>query len=158
MKGLFAIVVVAVLGFSMPTVAGAKDNEGPCVPVYVVTTTEGGFTNPNKDVANSTKDLINSLKGKKALCVVDKKEGAAIVLEVLGREKAQMTASWAGSARDCTVAVKFTFGDFETTLTASAQGGTISSGGAWSKAAGKVASQVEDWVKANRDKIDAARK
>jgi hypothetical protein len=49
--------------------------------------------------------------------------------------------------------VKFIFKDSETEMSASAAGGTLSSGGAWGKAAGKVAKQVEEWVVANRAKL-----
>jgi len=49
--------------------------------------------------------------------------------------------------------VKFQYKDFETEMSGSAQGGTLSSGGAWGRAAGKVAKQVEQWVKANREKL-----
>jgi hypothetical protein len=78
------------------------------------------------------------------------------VLVVMSRDKAQVTASYLGVSRDCTVRVKFIFKDSETEMSASAAGGTLSSGGAWGKAAGKVAKQVEEWVIANRSKLTEA--
>jgi hypothetical protein len=71
----------------------------------------------------------------------------------MSREKAQLTASPFGATRDCTVRVKFIFNGSETEMSASAAGGTLSSGGAWGKTAGKVAKQVEEWIMANRPKL-----
>jgi hypothetical protein len=134
----------------------AKEDSGPCVPVFVTSSgAQGGFTDPNKGNQDSMKNLTSSLKDKKAVCVVSEREKARIVLEVMSREKAQATYGPLGPARDCTVRVKFILGDFETEMSASAAGGTMASGGAWSKAAGKVAKQVEEWVIANREKLDA---
>jgi hypothetical protein len=77
-----------------------------------------------------------------------------IVLVVLNRETAQTTAGFLGSpARDRMVRVKFMYGDFETEMSGSAQGGTLGSGGAWGKAAGKVIKQVDEWVTTNRSKL-----
>jgi hypothetical protein len=61
------------------------------------------------------------------------------------------------SARDCTVRVKFIFHDAETEMAGSAQGGTLGSGGAWTKAAKKVAKQVDEWVVANKAKLTDVR-
>jgi hypothetical protein len=72
----------------------------------------------------------------------------------MSREKAQETATGFGVGRDCTVRVKFIFKDSETEMSGSAAGGTLASGGAWSKAAGKVAKQVEEWVSTNRAKLN----
>jgi hypothetical protein len=49
--------------------------------------------------------------------------------------------------------MKFRAKEVDTEMTASAQGGTLASGGAWSKAPGKIAKQVEDWVKVNGEKL-----
>jgi hypothetical protein len=84
---------------------------------------------------------------------VDTRDRAAIVLIVQGREKAQLTVSAFGPGRDCAVRVKCQFKDMETEMSGSAMGGTLSSGGAWGKAAGKVAKQVRDWIRENRDKL-----
>lgn len=73
---------------------------------------------------------------------------------VMTRETAQMTAGFLGApARDRAVRVKFIYKDFETEMSGSAQGGTLGSRGAWSKAANKVLKQVEEWVTANRSKL-----
>lgn len=74
-------------------------------------------------------------------------------VRVLKRETAHVTAGFLGAAaRDRTIRVKFA--DVETELTASAQGGTLGSGGAWGKAAKKIAKQVEAWVTTNRTKLN----
>jgi hypothetical protein len=130
----------------------------PKVKVFVTTAgAVNGFTDPSKDNRDTQKDLREELRDQKSLLVVDRREDAAIILVVMGRETAQTTAGFLGSpARDRIIRVKFQFSDFETELTASAQGGTLGSGGAWGKAAGKIARQVEEWVVANRGKLSAA--
>ena len=131
----------------------AKDGHSP-VPVFVVTTSAEGFT-PTKQVADSTKDLIKKLQGQKTLCLVDKRENAMVVVEILGRERAQMTATGFGLGRDVTVSAKLTAGTFETVFSESAAGGTVMAGGAWGKAAGKVAKRVAEWIQANRAQLAA---
>src|SRR5258708_1255786 len=121
--------------------------------IFVATTDESGITSPDKDVRDSTRDLISSLKDKHGVCLTADREQAIVILQVLGREKAQATESWLGRSRDCTVAVKVTYGEHETTISQSAAGGTISSAGAWKKAAGKVAKRIEEWVAENRTKL-----
>jgi hypothetical protein len=112
-----------------------------------------GFTDPNKDNQDTMKDLRSSLKGRSGIVLTERREDALIVLVVQNREKAQLTAGVFGAQRDCTVRVKFVYKSTETELSGSAAGGTLSSGGAWSKAAGKVAKQVEEWVAANKEKL-----
>jgi hypothetical protein len=149
-----ALAVVGML--ALASSAQAKEQPaGPCVPVFVTTAgSKAGFTDPNKDNIHTRDDLADSLKGKKAVCLVDAQDKATIVLEVLGRGKEGVTAGMFGAGRDCIVRVKFRFRDFETEMVGSAMGGTMASGGAWSKAAGKVGKQVEQWVIENRAKID----
>jgi hypothetical protein len=88
--------------------------------------------------------------------LVDKHEDAQIVLTVLGRDAAQATAGAFGAARDRMMKVRFEAGSLDTEMTASAQGGVLASGGAWGKAAGKIAKQVEDWVKENGKTLQAS--
>lgn len=81
----------------------------------------------------------------------------AVVLVVMNRETAQLTAGvFGGAARDRMIRVKFIANGTESEMSASAQGGTLASGGAWGKAAGKIAKQVEDWVKVNGSKLHEA--
>lgn len=134
--------------------AHAQKGDAP-IPIFVTSAGAlGGFTDPSKENQDTVKDLRNSLRGRKSIVLVEKREEAMIVLVVMGREKAQVTAGLlGGSARDVMLRVKFIIADVETEMTASAQGGTLSSGGAWGRAAGKIAGQVEDWIKANRAKL-----
>ena len=114
-----------------------------------------GFTDPSKENRDSVKDLRDDLKDKKNLVLVETREAARIVLVVMGREKAQVTVGLFGDpARDVILRVQFIAGKMETELTASAQGGTLSSGGAWGRAAGKIADQVDDWAKENRTRLN----
>jgi hypothetical protein len=156
-EAVVSLFVVAIAGnvSAECTRKAAQDGHSP-VPVFVVTTSPEGFTQP-KQVADSTRDLIKSLKGKKGVCLADKREDAPVVLEVLGREKAQQTATAFGTGRDVTVAAKLTAGTFETVISESAAGGTLMAGGAWGKAAGKVAARVEEWVRDNRAKLVEAK-
>jgi hypothetical protein len=149
------ILALALVGVASPVFAQSKT-----ITVFVTSAgAANGFTDPNKENQDTMKDLRDHLKGRKSLSVVDAREGADIVLVVLNREKAQMTASplggllGTGPSRDCTVRIKFLYKDLETEMSGSASGGTMMSGGAWGKAAGKVAKQVEQWIDANKDKL-----
>jgi hypothetical protein len=124
------------------------------IPIYVTSIgAANGMTDPNKDNQDTAKDLRDALKGRPGLVLVNDREAATIVLIVQSREKAQITAGFLGAGRDCTVRVTFLYKDVEQDMSASASGGTLSSGGGWSRAAGKVAKQVEHWIKANREQL-----
>jgi hypothetical protein len=150
------LIVAAALLFVGATTAAAIDR-----PVSIFVTSDGaanGFTDPNKGNQDTMKDLRDSLKGRKTIALVESREAADIVLVVMSREKAQVTAGvFGGDARDVTVRVKFIYKETETEMSASAQGGGMMSGGAWGKAAGKVAKQVEQWIEANRAKLAEVR-
>jgi hypothetical protein len=111
------------------------------VKVFVTSAAaQNGFTDPSKDNADTVKDLRKAIDDQKSLALADSAEDAAIVLTVLGRETANLTGGLMGTAaRDRTIRVKFVYQDFKTELTASAQGGTLGSGGAWGKAAKMIA-------------------
>lgn len=127
------------------------------VPVFVTSVgAVNGMTDPNRDNQDTAKDLRNALQDyKREIAIVDTRDAATIVLTVQSREKAQVTAGLFALARDCTVRIRFQFKETDTEMSASAQGGTLGSGGAWKKAAGKVAKQVREWVQTNRGKIVA---
>jgi hypothetical protein len=150
-----------VLALSLALIPIAAVASEPPVKVFVTSAgTQNGFTDPSKDNADTVKDLRNAIRDQKSLALAESTDDAAIVLTVLSRETAGMTAGigsvfGAPMARDRAIRVKFACQDIETELTASAQGGTISSGGAWGKAAKKIAKQVETWVTLNRAKLSA---
>jgi hypothetical protein len=104
--------------------------------------------------------LRDAIKDRKYLKLVDSREDAQITLVVMGRSTAGVTAGFMGTAaRDRSIVVKFICCDsVETEMSASAQGGTIGSGGSWGKAAGKISKQVDEWVDANRARLTAAPK
>lgn len=143
-----------------PAVVGAQTR----VPIFVTSIgATDGMTDPNKENQDTMKDLRDSLKGRKGIVLTDRRDDATIVLVVQSREKAQMTVSpmsgilGGGPSRDCIVRVKFLYNGTETEMSGSANGGALMSGGAWGKAAGKVAKQVEQWIDANREKLAAVR-
>lgn len=125
------------------------------VPVYVTSAgARSGFTDPSKDNRDTVKDIRNALDDRKNVVLVDDEASAAIVLVVLGRQTEGVTAGFLGEAsRDRVIRVKFTAAESETELTASAQGGTLGSGGAWRRAAGKIAQQVDDWARDNAQQL-----
>jgi hypothetical protein len=134
------------------------------IPIFVTSVgASDGLTDPNKENQDTMKDLRDSLKGRKGIVLTERREDAAIVLVVQGREKAQLTVSplsgilGTGPSRDCIVRVKFLYKGTETEMSGSANGGALMSGGAWGKAAGKVAKQIEQWIDANREKLAEVR-
>ena len=113
-----------------------------------------GLSDPNKDNRDTVKDLQNALEDQKDVHLVASRDEAMLVLVVQSRERAQATFSmFGGAARDVGVRVKLLWKDNEAELTGTAQGGTLSTGGAWKRAAGKVAKQINEWVKANREHL-----
>src|SRR5688572_16213184 len=77
------------------------------VPVFVTSIgAQGGFTDPSKDNRDTVKDLKDDIQGKRRLMLAESREDALIVLEVVGRETAGVTASLFGSARDRMIRVR----------------------------------------------------
>ena len=126
------------------------------VPMFVTSAgTSSGFTDPNKDNADTLKDLVGHLKGKKALKLVASREDARVVIVVLNRELSSggHGGLFTGNARDVTVRIRMLVDGVEADMSASAEKAQIGSGGAWGRAAKKLANQIEDWVKANHAKL-----
>jgi hypothetical protein len=153
---LRCVLLIACVGLALvATPLSAKDLDRPSVPVFVTSSgAVDGFTDPNKDNRDTMNDLRQSLKGRKRLEVVDHRDAAVIVLTVLGRDRAlSMPMGFGIVGRDVVVKVRFQYRDVDTEMSASALGGTVGSGGAWRTAASKIASQVDEWIKVNRDKL-----
>lgn len=135
----------------------------PVVPVNVFLSTgaaSSGFTDPDKARGDSTKDLTEALNKKKSINMVATKEEAVIVLEVLGRgvreDSGGYSKAFGGKNEVKMVRVKLTVGEFSSELSGESAGGGMSGGpgrGAWTKAAYKVADQVDKWVLANQDQL-----
>lgn len=138
----------------LPSAASAQ-----AIPFFVTTAgAVDGFTDPNKDNADTLKDLIDHLKNRKALKLVAKREEARVVVVVMNRELSSggHGGLFAGNARDVVVRVKLLVDGVEADMSASAEKATIGSGGAWGRAAKKLAGQIEAWVKANHAKLSQA--
>ena len=149
------LLIVATAAIAGARVSAQKASSSDAVPVFITSAgAMNGFTDPSKDNQDTVKDLWNAMKEYKALKRAEDRDSATIILVVQGRETAQVTAGFLGApARDRILRTKFIVKDLETEMTASAQGGTLGSGGAWGKAAGKVMKQVNEWVIANRSKL-----
>jgi TusA-related sulfurtransferase len=146
----------------------AKDTSQP-VSVLVRASGESGFSAPG--VADSIKDLKNSLKGKKLVILTDDPAAAEIVIEVLGRFKdfRGETYSTATAVNDNTATVKTTqkksavvaakliVGDYSTELVGEAGGVGRFGFGAWGDAANQIAKQIEDFIKENNAQLLAKR-
>lgn len=143
------IVAVALCLIAVPAIAQSK------VPVYVTSAgAQNGMTDPSKDNRDTVKDLREAIADRKSLTVAQDRDSAAIVLIVMGRETQGVTAGFLGNpARDRSIRVQFHYGDVQTEMSASAQGGTLGSGGSWGKAAGKIAKQVDQWVAKNANAL-----
>jgi hypothetical protein len=114
-----------------------------------------GRTDQNKTNEETVKDLRKSLSDYPEIRLVDTPEEAVISLIVQDGDTANFTAAAPGPGRDRGMWVKLRYRGLETELKESAPGGTLTAGGARSKAAGKVAKQVHDWIAANRTRIEA---
>lgn len=146
-----SLAIFAVVG----TASASDKSQGPILKVFVTSAgATDGFTDPNKGNQDTMENLRNRIpKQKTKLALAESREDADIVLIVQSREQSDLTVGWLGTGRDCTVRVKFIYKGIETEMSGSAQGGSIMSGGAWSKAADKVAKQVSEWVRDNATRI-----
>jgi len=120
------------------------------VPVFVTSVgASEGFTDPDGARQDSVKDLREAVTGHdKTLHLVDKRDDAAVVLTVLGRQK----GGFFGPGN--TLRIKLAVKGFETEIAATVRGGAIWQGySQWAPVAGRVASEVEKWVKANRARL-----
>jgi hypothetical protein len=129
------------------------------IPVYVkAASTTGGFTDPDKARADSTKDLISKLKDSKTLTLAAEEDKAIIVLEVLSRdtkydEAHAMRAILGGpfGQKKSSVSVRLTAGEYSTEFTSTGGSSGVFSG--YGKAASKMVKELDAWVKANDAKL-----
>jgi hypothetical protein len=118
------------------------------VPLYLATAAEaGGFTDPDKSRTDSVKN----------------REEAVIVLEVLSRgvreDSGSFSKAFGGKNEVKIVRVKLSVGEFSAELSGESAGGGMKGGpgrGAWTKAAYKVADQVDKWVVENAGLLSEA--
>jgi len=136
------------------------------VRIYLTTSSNAqGFTDPDKGRGDSLKDLAGALGKKKSIRMVTAREDAVIVIEVLNRgvreDSGTMTQMFGGKHEVKVLRVKLTVGagDFSAELSGESAGGGMKGGpgrGAWTKAAYKVADQVDKWVQENEAQLRSA--
>jgi hypothetical protein len=152
-RALLAIGIVLVT-----TSAMAKDNAAPKrVTIFVGPSSRDGYVEIDKGIKDSIKDLKNQIRGKRGLAVVDTKDTAQIVLEVLGRG-ATSKADGGGAAVPVGGATLYIplgtigittvmhVGSYEKPI-------VFDDCGAWSVCARMVAKDIEAWVEANADTL-----
>ena len=152
------VVMIGLISSSLFLCAAAQDQT--VIPVFVKGEgAAGGFTDPSKDRQDSIKDLLKKLKDSRAIRLVESESDAVVVLEVLSRETKRETNAFAllGSRQNKSyLTVRLSAGEYSTEFTA--DGGSSGLVTGYKKAAGKIAKQLEEWVKANRDKLLALKK
>ena len=161
MRRNLVVLIVCVGALAMSQRTNAEDKT---IRVYVFTAKapEGTFTPiDQKDREDSVKDLkrwgLNG--GSPPTITVDRAAEADILVEVLGRERE-------GDVTTKALRVRMTAGDFTTELVGrhgrAGEGAPLGKlapdTGYWSDAAGDVARQIHDWLKANRELVLARRK
>jgi hypothetical protein len=145
---------------AMAMAVGVAAQKAQAVPVFVTGGTNAlGFTDPSKDRQDSIKDVEKKVKDSKTLMLVDKAEDAVIVIEVLGRETKREVNGWtalSGAAQNkSSVSVRMKVADFSTEF--SGESGSKGMLKGYGAAASKIVTQVEEWVKVNRDKLPASK-
>jgi hypothetical protein len=159
MRSAFAL-AAATLSGQLLAAGEALGDDGPdkCIAVYVKSAhATGGFSDPDKKRADSTRDLIKKLNDS-TVERLGTEEEALIVLEVLSRETTldqnhPMTALFGGRGqKHSSVTVRLTAGDFTADLTGTA--GPSGATSAYGKAAAKVVKNIDGWVTENRKKLD----
>jgi hypothetical protein len=147
------------IGVSLVASAGYA---GEPVPLFLTSTgaSNEGFTDPDKSRQDAVKNLTEALGKKKDVKLVSNREEAVIVLEVLGRgvreDSGKMTQMFGGKHEVKMLRVKLSAGDFAAELSGESAGGGMKGGpgrSAWTKAAYKVADQVEKWIQENEAQL-----
>jgi hypothetical protein len=165
-----ALVLAGAIAFAAVAPRGLHAGDAK-QPVSVLVRAGGGSGFSAPGVADSIKDLTNSLKGKKLVVLTDDPATAEIVIEVLGRFKDYRgeTYSTATAVNDSTatirttqkksavVAAKLIVGDYSLELIGEAGGIGKFGLGAWGDAANQIAKQIEGFIKENNERLVARR-
>jgi len=152
------IVLFASLVSFVPILALAQNR----VFVYTTTDPNGFVDDTSRGRTDAVKDIIEKLKNKKQIKVVDDKGKADLTLEVLSRDyestgsattlRNPVIGSTTTVNKRATIHVKLT--SLNTPYTTEIVGGAPSTYlNAWSNASGDVASKVEKFVKENKDRL-----
>jgi hypothetical protein len=149
------MVLVGLLGLASSAIAADQ----PTVAVFVKAAgSADGFTDPDKSRTDSVKNLKDKLKDEKWAQLVDDQDGAVIVLEVLDRHtQFDQGSAWnlvgGYGQKHSTLMVRLTAGSYSTEFSGTGGASGLFSG--YGKAAGKVVDELEKWVKANQEKLQA---
>jgi hypothetical protein len=150
---LFGSMASTVVVADPPSAAGAP------IPLFVKSAqATGGFTDPDKGRADSVKNLVDRLKNTASVRLVPTPEEAVIVLEVLGREKKPGRSVLWGRKEEVSLGVQVTAGEYSAEFTgASNTNKGFGVVGNYGRAAGEVVKQLDAWVKANQEPLQALR-
>ena len=153
---LIVTLLLACPGLAMR--AAEKPSASP-VPLFLTTpAATGGFTDPDKERADTMKDLTEALRGEKNIRRVATREEANAVIEVLDRkvreDSGKLTQMMGGKHEVKRINLKLSVGEYSTDLQAESAGGGFSMSGSWKQAAGKAAGLVEKWVEESRAQIE----
>jgi len=154
------ILAMVLVGLSWAgLVSSALAAEQPKIAVFVrAAAAADGFTDPDKSRTDSVKNLKDKLKDEKWARLVDTEDAAVIVLDVLNRHTdVDHGSAWnmvgGYGQKHSTLDVRLTAGSF--TAEFSGTGGASGLFSGYGKAAGKVVDELEKWVKANSEKLQA---
>jgi hypothetical protein len=170
---LTALALLASMIYPRASQAAQKQKQQPqeLIRVFVFAADQTGFSDPGQSLKN-LKDSVGDLKhafrseSKKEIVVVEDREAADIVVEVIARgyEDAGSTTTLtrgtlAGlsstTSKNSVLAVRVTLtaGDYSTTLDGTSDAGYP----IWLNAAISAVKQIKSWVQDNRDKLLARR-
>ena len=155
-----AFLAAALLTLAFPSAPSAQDTR---IPVYVGSgATQQRMT--KEHLIDSVKDLRAALTTQSTIRVVDSPLDAEVVLRVQGRqwrESANGSQSWGSNDSWGGHGTATTYGT-SAWLKVDLQAGTFTdtwnvAGKSWRGSANRVATQVADWIKANRRAVTATR-
>jgi hypothetical protein len=157
--------MVALIHSAGAAMAGQKRKNAEAQPValYLVEPIAEFQDAALKDRHDTWKDM-RFVFSKKLVRLVNSREEATLVVEVVGRQAgtaagSKVSASPLGGATNQpfeakVVIVKLAFGNYSTEITGKAEENEYSVGGAeWKSAAFRAVDGIQDWIKANRSKL-----
>lgn len=125
------------------------------VPIFLKGAgTTDGFTDPSQDRRDSVRDLMKRLKDSDIVRIVARAADAEVVIEVVDRSTRREINVWGAQNRSALV-VRLTAGDYATEFTGESGSKGVFTG--YGGAAKSVVRQIEAWVRANRQKLTAAK-
>jgi hypothetical protein len=134
----------------------ASDKAQDRIPIFVKSAGDvTGFTDPSKARQDSVKDIQEKLKNSKLVFPVESEKDALAILEVLNRDTKREMTGWGAQNRSY-LTVRLTAGEYSTEFVV--QGATSGVFTGYGKAAAAIVKQLEDWVKANHDRLLALKK